>query len=686
MNAVDRWFEHTASHRSRVVSLYASLLTGRVFAYFRYRLRYPFLVSTVRFAVHVAEFFIVLSTLGGLATFTVMVLRAGSLIVTGGWWGLLEIMRNRLRSFARSGDRDAASDEVGRWLVLAVILAVVVTAGGGIALLVLSPAGDDPVARIYVFLVVLELALGFPVRTLHSGVYATRRVYKPIWSMFLPTAVQLAALSAGFFFYPAAAIIIAIIASNAITIWVTVHYTIEAYRLAGFRPHRPGYRWWQKLPSIPAWVGITSAVSGMSLRLDAVMVLALVGFYGTDTRTFDLTAGYEGWRHVDAFQFFYLILPLFRGTYESAGIFYFDFVRLRTVPALRPLKLLFFHKLLWAAPVIALFYWSMAAALGLFVLHDVPASFLVALIPLFVVRSLIGIYQIRLFAESRFGTHIATLLLLIGLLWLVWIKPNPASDLLQITAAMVTQLIVLIDVQHLRDRREPPLPTFLSIADWVRALPREPGPVIVGSLSVPDGITTKQRSATVQLLRETFDSRGYFAYRSPNVLVFYERTPGSDSPIPSHLSLQSITGGAVNRGRSFAKPAANGVEALNRLRSERWMSADATEGSGTTRELAAQFRSRFADGIALDLATLDGAEQMRTLSSGTLNQALQSAVGSIEAGTTMVGVEGNWLTPIYRRGELRYLFFVPSDTGGKRLRDWQHTVTAWATAGCNDHG
>ena len=79
MNDVDRWFERTARANTTPVTLYPSLLTGRISRYLRYRLRYPLLIATVRFAVHVAEFFILLSSLGGVAAYTVMMLRAGSL-------------------------------------------------------------------------------------------------------------------------------------------------------------------------------------------------------------------------------------------------------------------------------------------------------------------------------------------------------------------------------------------------------------------------------------------------------------------------------------------------------------------------------------------------------------------------------------------------------------------------------
>ncbi|MGI9124936.1 MAG: hypothetical protein ACR2JM_09340, partial [Mycobacterium sp.] len=253
MNDVDRWFERTAHRNSAPVSLYGSLLTGRIFRYLGYRLRYPLVIAVVRFAVHVAEFFILLSSLGGVAAYTVMMLRAGSLFVAGGWWGLLEIMRERVRTFARNGQKDASATEIGRWLVLAVLLAVITTVAGGIALLMLRQPGTDPIARVYAFLIVLEFAIDLPVRVLHSGIFATRRVYKPIWSMFLPTVLQLVILIVGLCYYPAAAIIIAIVACNALSIWITVHYCLEVYRMMVLHPKcHPGHgRFCHHLPNIP---------------------------------------------------------------------------------------------------------------------------------------------------------------------------------------------------------------------------------------------------------------------------------------------------------------------------------------------------------------------------------------------------------------------------------------------------
>jgi len=547
--------------------------------------------------------------------------------------------------------------------------------------MLLDPSGHNPVAQLYALLVVLELVLGFPVRVIHSGIYATRRVYRPIWLLFVPILVQLGVLSVGFYFYPTAAIIIAIIASNAIGVWITVHYTLEVYRLTGLWPKLgpPALSFWRLLPKIPPWFGVQATLSGLALRMDAVVVLALVGVYGTSTRSFDLTAGVSAWRHVDVFQFFYLVLPLFCGAYEGAGLFYFDFVRLRSIPALREFRVFFFHRILWMAPVVALYFWALAVALGLFVLNDIPLSFLLALMPLFVVRSVIGIYQIRLFADGRFGTHLASIVLFAALLWLVWIDRHPASDLIQITAALITELIVLIDLQHFRDRRPPPTPTLLMLGDWMRALAREPGPVCVGSIAIPDQTAPKQRSAAVKLMQQTFCGKGHFAFRSASTLVYYERCATGETGQPAYLALQEITGGAANRGNSLAMPTTTGRDALGRLIAAKWIRPieDRSPISGTVESLCAEFRTLFADGIVFDLETLEGSRDMRNLEQGVLATALQVAIKSLESGAIVVPLAGRLLTPLYHEGRLRLLFLLPPDPAPNVYRSWLQTVKAW---------
>ena len=675
MNDIDRWFERAARREDRAVSLYASLLTGRIVKYFGYRMRYALLLDGTRYVIHVAEFLIILTSLGGLAAFTVMMLRVSSLIVSGAWWGLLEVMRERLRALAQSADTDGIEREIGRWLVLSALAGIAVIIGGGVALLLLFPPDQDALGSLYAFLILIELALRMPVRVLHSGMFATRRIYRPLWSMFAPTAVSLVVIGVGVFLYPAGAIVIAIIASNAVSIWITVHFTVRAYRLTGLWPKYRGRSMRDLLPSIPPRLGIEATLSGLGLRLDAVAVLLIAGIYSTNTRAFDLTAGFSGWRDVDVFQFFYLVLPLFRGSYEATAVFYFDFVRLRRIPAFRQFRVSFFHDLLWVTPVITLFFWSLAIPLVLWVMPDIPFSFLLALLPLFVLRSLIGAYQIRLFAEGQFRTLNATILLSAGLFALVWIDVNPASDLVQITAAMIVLLIIHINVQHLRDRTTA-LPTLLSLGDWIRALAAEPQPVRVGRISVPDWIDSRQKSDAVAVMRETFETEGHLAFRSSSRVVFYQRITSDDTDSRPHLALQTATGGAANRAELLATTIESGRDALDCAIEEDWLQPvdDLTSGPDV---LVAEFLSAFPDGTTVDLRTRAGRRAAGTLPQSLLVGLLPSAMKSLGQGAVTVAVSDRWMTPVYYDGTLRLIFVLPTEFDTDTLRRWRRTVNTW---------
>lgn len=660
MNDVDRWFEKAARKEDRSVSLYASLLTGRIFEYFAYRMRYALLLDATRYVIHVAEFLIILTSLGGIAAFTVMILRVGSLVVSGAWWGLLEVMRERLRALAAAGQRDAIDREIGSWLALSAIVAAVVTVGGGVALLLMLPSSDDGIGSLYAFLVVIELALRIPLRVLHSGMFATRRVYRPLWSMFAPTVVSILVIAVGVFIYPTGAIVLAIVVSNAISIWISLRYTMRAYRLTGLWPQFRGRSLVRMLPSIPLRFGLEATLSGLGLRMDAVAVLLIAGMYSLNNRAFDLTAGYSEWRGVDPFQFFYLVLPLLRGSYEATTVFYFDFVRLRRLPAFRQFQLWFFYRLLWTTPVITLFFWSLAIPLGLWVLPDIPFSFVLALLPLFVVRSLIGVYQIRLFAEGRFRALNITILFSAGLFALVWFDINPASDLIQLTAAMILLLIVHINVQHWQDRSTA-MPTMLSLRDWIRELRNERGPIRVGKISIPDWIDAKQKSNAVTLMRKTFDGNGHLAYRSSSNLVFYQRVTAQNADRQPHLELQTATGGAANRAALTS--AAEWAESVD-------------ESSGLA-ALESEFRTIFPHGIAVDLASRDGRRTSRDLDQSLLVGILPMATRSLDEGSVVTSVSGASVSAIFFQGKLRLVFALPPEFASADLRRWRRTVNDW---------
>ncbi|WP_257535110.1 hypothetical protein [Mycobacterium ulcerans] len=238
---------------------------------------------------------------------------------------------------------------------------------------------------------------------------------------------------------------------------------------------------------------------------------------------------------------------------------------------------------------------------------------------------------------------------------------------------------MLIDLQHYRDRRPPAPPTLLMLGDWMRALAREQGPVLVGSITIPDSIAAKQRSAAVALMRQTFSGKGHFAFRSATILVYYQRTANGDTAQQPHLALQAITGGAANRGNSLGMPMTTGAAALDRLIAEKWILPmdDVTSQSGDVETLCAEFHVLFPDGIVFDLDTFAGARDMRNLDHGVLTAALPAAIASLEGGSIVVPLADRLLTPLYHDGRLRRLMLLPPDPEPAVFRRWLQTMKAW---------
>ena len=239
--------------------------------------------------------------------------------------------------------------------------------------------------------------------------------------------------------------------------------------------------------------------------------------------------------HIDAFQFFYLVLPLLRGTFAGADVFYFDFVKLRGSPAPREFQLLFFRRCCgwrrWSRCSSGLRRWCS----GCFVLREIPFTFLLALLPFFIARGVIGTYEIRLFAEECAGrTQLAVMIFLFALLWLVWVNPDPASDLIEITAAMFTEIIVLMNLQHLQDRRQLPLPAVVPVrlgrctsAGIRRATGRLRNAARLDNVSAEE-VDAPTDAAEVQ-------RQGHFAFASPT-RIFYLRGPRAETPCTSNCS------------------------------------------------------------------------------------------------------------------------------------------------------
>ena len=128
------------------MSLYSSFLTGRLFAYFRYRLRFPSwfrrsgLPYTSRNSFHSAFRAGRRGDFHGDGASRRQPDRGRRLVGTPG------SDARPPAAFAKSGERDAAELEIGRWFLLGAVAALA-TIVGGLVLHKASLAGEAPVGR-----------------------------------------------------------------------------------------------------------------------------------------------------------------------------------------------------------------------------------------------------------------------------------------------------------------------------------------------------------------------------------------------------------------------------------------------------------------------------------------------------------------------------------------------------------
>ena len=211
---------------------------------------------------------------------------------------------------------------------------------------------------------------------------------------------------------------------------------------------------------------------------------------------------------------------------------------------------------------------------------------------------------------------------------------------------MTVQLIVLINLQHLRDRRALPLPTLVPVRDWMTSLAAEPGPAVVGTVSMPTSILPS---------------------RSPPLWHWWTTTStvgATSRSVPRRPS--STTAGVGKRTHCRRtiwncrnSPAAARVEVGPRPSPRQTDAAPWTAPSprgGSFRPVPSRRKEntghpdrRVPDHLPrrhrVRHRNLSGAEDMRRLDAGILAQALPAALASAGEGSDLVRLGEHWMTP-----------------------------------------
>ncbi|HEY8075603.1 MAG TPA: hypothetical protein VIF62_15870, partial [Labilithrix sp.] len=402
------WLASRAKLADQVMQPEEALLGGR---FVRYAARRLFAFSLARawtIVLHVVELTWLAEVFTAKTFVASIALQNVTLVIDAAYWGALEAMRRRVRALGPSSEAAAL---VTRWLTVSI------GAGAAIALVPLARAvygaiADDRVpSMLHVYALVCALRLGADVviRTYYSGVYAHRRVHRPVWSVFAPPLVLVAVTfatwnAAGGWSFP-----IALVASAIVSRGLLFGFTRRAYRVQ--RVPSPRVRLLPRL-AIPDLSTVKDAVLGavanLTTRLGAVVLLAAVipSLSGVDD---DPLAPFAFALHLAA--------PALSLSAQWGLLFYHDHKRLEDEPS-HALAHALHVRLLACGAVLGVFAW--AATCGItawFVPLAEVWPTLAALLPATVGLSIWTGLQIRGFARGDFATQAISAATMLLALW-----------------------------------------------------------------------------------------------------------------------------------------------------------------------------------------------------------------------------------------------------------------------------
>ncbi len=669
MDAVRAWLDRAARRTERAPGIEDALIGGRFGLYALHRLRFFAARTAVAGLLHAARILIAYRVFSAGEFRIVLAAEAAALLLGSFWWGFLEPMREDVREAFAAGKPRRAEGLIGRTLALAVRLGLL-AAGAGAAFTIgraLTGHGFGPL-ELFIFVVALRLAAEPYVRGYHSGVFAVRRVYRPFWSLAGLEVLGFGAILAlwpivGPWALPAASLV-----SASVSVVLSLVFTSRAYRHLGIRPR----------PSAPATGGLPGPDRGRSeafaaglafalMRMDAILPLSL------------LAAGRSGLPAAAAFVL--AASPLVRAGFDWTQLFYFDLKRL-DVPLLRRLRESFERKLGLVVTAAGLAAWAGSLGLGLAFFGRLTSGLMAGSAVFFLVRSMAAGLEMRAFASRSYGRLIAAGgLTLLGAASAALLLPDEAAAAGAVVAGFLAAsawLAIRSRAGNVRDggRLKMPMP----FPDWVEALRRVAGPVVIGrtefapgslhrGLDDPKRWREEDRWAHARIAESAarrLGTSGRVALAGPGRLVWFA------SPPPSGLSNRWLSAegmGLIDRLR-VSEAFDDGSAAAGWLADR--MAGKNGPGMGDGASLSAAFAGMFPEGLVLGPRREPPAAWSR-LPGEAKRDIWRDALAYAASGRTRRGSRFD-VTASLEGGSIGLIFAAPTDAGASARRAWRSRI------------
>lgn len=562
MTELTRWLRRQAAREGRTVHLEEALLGNRFLAYALYRLRYFFLRYGAESGVHAIRV-LLLYRLFSLHQFqAILLITASASLLDSFWWGGLEVMRDGIRRLYRSGSLRRIPHEIARWLRLSGVLAGAAIIAGILltAWRVRSHRQPFGAADLYILSIFFRLATDLVTRCYHSGIYAIRRVYRPVRAMLGTELAGFAAVLAlwpllGGWSLPAATMV-----SAAATTAILMHYTGVAYRFVGLSPLRFVVRARRSPLRGSVRHLVAAGLSSVVLNMDSLLVLTL---FTRPSRA----------NPTPLFVLFFVLSPTIRAGSKWAQLFYFDLKRLE-IKLFNNIRRRFEKAILRLAFPLGFVWWGLASLIGTAVYQRSLREFYLLMIPFFVFRSLLAVRLVQAFAEQGYERVLETgVLCLVGFLAANLLLHHDQEKILCVALVTFLAFVLLnLPFRWQRAKQEVSGREVLWLSEWLARLRQVRNPVRVSVVQFRGGRwrmreslgewNDAHRAAQRQLagqIAHRLHTQGQVTWIHPGRIAWYERA-GTSTRIADEWLISS--GGGLIASVTGTGVQADGMAAL----------------------------------------------------------------------------------------------------------------------------
>ncbi len=674
MEAVNGWLRRAAARAERAPGLEEALIGGRFGRYVFHRLRFFAARTALAAALHAVRILLAYRLFSLRDFGLVLAAEAAAALLTSFWWGALELMREDVRESFAAGKPRRAEARIKAALGRSLRLALPIAAVGAVGPLVrLSATGSAGPSDLFLLAILARLAADLVLRCYHSGVYAVRRVYRPFWSL---AGLEVLAFGGGLALWPFLgtwALPAASLLSAATSGALSYAYSARAYKHLGIRPRITLSRPASRQKARPRFVGWESGLAFTLMRLDGVVLLAL------------LAASRKGLSAAAAS--ILVISPIIRAGFDWTQLFYFDLKRL-DVPLLRRLGDDFERRLLAISLPIGAAAWLGAMILAAVFLGHIRFEVAAAGAAFFLLRSLASVLEMRAYAGGSYSRiFTAGLFLLSGAVVAGFLLRNAVQAASAAGAGLLgASLWLALGSKSRGARRAWRLKTVRALPDWALALRRIRNPVSIGrarfspgsphrGLDEPDRWREEDRWAHRRIAEEAsrrLGPAGETTCGGKAQIIWFAAPPDR---VPDRRRLLAEGMGLLERIEE-AGPFASGPEAAAWLAKSGWLGPKTGPGGDTVLQNTEEWTSHFLSFFPAGWVRGPGRRRpdgWRLLPAEDRRAIWREALAFSAGESPRPGGSPGGTAPL-EGGSIGLVFAAPAGSPAPRLRSWRSFI------------